>query len=254
MTPFHIIIPARLQSTRLPRKVLLLIAGKTMLEHTWTNALQSGARTVTIATDNKEVAQIAEAFGAQVVLSQQQHDNGTSRIAEAIHHIDLADEDIVVNVQADEPRLPAEAMYTVATACEHADIATLAVRIRDVAEFLNPNVVKVVCDRLGFANYFSRSTIPFTRDLDLPRLNHKQLSALPALRHLGLYAYSVQFLKQYPSLSEAPAEAAEQLEQLRFLYHSAKIKVDIYPESLPPGVDTADDLKALQSLMEEGNT
>jgi 3-deoxy-manno-octulosonate cytidylyltransferase (CMP-KDO synthetase) len=240
-TPFIAVIPARLASTRLPRKPLADIGGAPMVVRVAQQAAKSSASQVVVATDSDEIIQVCQQHQISVVKTSAHHPTGTDRLSELVVMRGLSDEAIVVNVQGDEPFIPPELINQVAQAlADHPDcaIATAAVAIEDVSEIHNPNVVKVVLDANGQALYFSRATIPFQRDGLEP--------SIPYLRHLGIYAYKVHFLKAFAGLPPAPIEKMEALEQLRALYNGYKIHVQVYHEVPPPGIDTPEDLLAAQ--------
>lgn len=242
---FKVVIPARYGSTRLPGKPLLPIAGKPMLAHVHAHALQSGADAVVIATDDSRIEDAARSFGAAVCMTAATHASGTDRIAEVVETLGWDDDDIVVNVQGDEPLLPPALIAQVAAGlAAHADaaVATLAYPLDDRQEWQDPNVVKVVLDRAGYALYFSRATVPYDRD-------GNTAAADIALRHLGLYAYRSGFLRTYSELEPAPLEIIEKLEQLRVLWAGLKIHVGIAGERPGPGVDTAEDLERVAALL-----
>ena len=244
---FKVVIPARLESTRLPGKVLLELQGRPVLQHVFDRAMESGASEVLIATDHEHIASAAQAFGAAVCMTGAGHESGTSRIEEVARLQRWADDDIVVNLQGDEPLMPAPLLAQAAASLAEnraRDIATIAARIDDPAEWHNPNAVKVVCDRDGNALYFSRATIPFVRDSDT-RLPSDGL----ALRHIGLYAYRVATLKQYCALPPCRLEQLEALEQLRALHAGMTIHVSVTPTPPPPGIDTREDLEAAVRLL-----
>jgi len=238
----HVIIPARYASTRLPGKPLADIAGKPLLQHVWERACESGAVSVAIATDDERIRAVAAGFGAQVCLTSPAHRSGTERLAEAIVQLGLREEDLVVNLQGDEPLMPPRLIREVAAALAQdsaAVVATAAHPISGLAEFNNPNVVKVVTDARGHALYFSRAPIPYPRDGAAPR----------AFRHIGLYAYRAGFVGRYVGWSPCPPEEAEQLEQLRVLWHGERIRV-WYTDAAPgPGVDTPEDLERVRALL-----
>lgn len=246
MTAFKVVIPARLGSTRLPRKVLRELGGKPVVRWVWEAAQQSGADEVLIATDAPEVQAICEAFGAQVRMTDAAHQSGTDRINEVARAAGWASDAIVVNVQGDEPLMPPalvrQAAQLLADDAE-AHIATLCHGLHDSADFANPNVVKVVTDRRGYALYFSRAPIPWKRDgstREAPRLSEGL-----AHRHIGLYAYRVGALAEFSGLPPAPLEDCEALEQLRALYHGFRIKLGVTDQPPPRGVDTEEDLALL---------
>lgn len=248
---FKVVIPARYGSSRLPGKPLLEIAGRPMFAHVYARACESGAEEVLVATDDERIAEAARAIGAPVVMTSSAHPSGTDRLQEVARARGWADEIIVVNVQGDEPLIPPAVIDQVAAnlaAAREAGIATLAEPIRDVAQFFNPNIVKLVRDVNGHALYFSRAPLPWARDLFA-----KDKSALPIsdlyLRHLGIYAYRVGFLHDYVKWPSAEIEQLEALEQLRALYHGVKIHVAVAAVELPPGVDTVEDIERVRALL-----
>jgi len=251
MAGFIVIVPARLASTRLPRKPLAELAGLPMVVRVAQRAALSGADRVVVATDSVEVLDACASHGVAALLTRADHPTGTDRLAEAADQLGLADDMIVANVQGDEPLLPPEVVGNVAELlAERPDcaIATAAHPLHDAAEFFDPNVVKVVADRNSRALLFSRAPIPWARDAfaaDRSRLPE----ALPAWRHIGLYAYRAGFLRRFPSLARAPIEEQEALEQLRALWHGYGIAVLPLPQPLPPGVDTPEDLEKVRMLL-----
>jgi 3-deoxy-manno-octulosonate cytidylyltransferase (CMP-KDO synthetase) len=251
VTSFVVIVPARLASTRLPRKPLADIDGVPMVVRVARGAAASGATQVVVAADSREIVDACSAHGVEALLTRVEHATGTDRLAEAVGRLGLADDTIVVNVQGDEPLMPASIVRRVAdTLAERTDcaIATACHPLHDAAEFFSPNVVKVVMDASGRALYFSRAPIPWARDAfaaDRDRLP----PGLPARRHIGLYAYRAGFLRRFPELPPAPLEQHECLEQLRALAHGFGIAVLELPEALPPGVDTAEDLERVRALI-----
>jgi 3-deoxy-manno-octulosonate cytidylyltransferase (CMP-KDO synthetase) len=243
---YKVVIPARYGSTRLPGKPLLTIAGKPMLQHVYERAAGSGADEVVIATDDARIESVATGFGAAVCMTSTAHSSGTERIAEVAGTLGWPNDSIVVNVQGDEPLLPPALIRQVASGLsrnKEAVVATLASPLMDAGEWRDPNVVKVVLDKHGYALYFSRATIPFDRDDD------KGVQGVAALRHLGLYAYRTDFLKTYSTLAPAPLEDVEKLEQLRVLWHGLRIHVGIAKEQPGPGVDTREDLERVAALL-----
>jgi 3-deoxy-manno-octulosonate cytidylyltransferase (CMP-KDO synthetase) len=251
VTRFVVIVPARLASTRLPRKPLADIGGVPMVVRVARAAAASGAERVTVAADSAEIVDACSAHGVEALLTRADHASGTDRLAEAVEHLGLADDALVVNVQGDEPLMPAAVVRRVAEAlAQRTDcaIATACHPLHDAAEFFSPNVVKVVTDANGRALYFSRAPIPWSRDAfaaDRDRLP----PGLPARRHVGLYAYRAGFLRRFPRLPPAPLEQHESLEQLRALAHGFGIAVIELPEALPPGVDTPEDLERVRALL-----
>lgn len=237
---FLVVIPARYASSRLPGKPLADIGGKSMIERVYQQALQSGAGRVVVATDDQRVAAAVDAFGGEVCMTRADHNSGTERLAEVVSKLGLAADTVVVNVQGDEPFIPPLIIRQVAqnlAAQQKARMATLAVPLSDAAEIANPNIVKVVSDKDGYALYFSRSVIPYDRD----GVTGKDL-AQHYRRHIGIYAYRAGFIQQYVSWPASTLEQIESLEQLRVLWHGEAIHVDTALQTPAVGVDTAEDL------------
>lgn len=248
---FKVVIPARFASTRLPGKPLLDIAGKPMVQHVYERALESDAEEVVIATDDERIRQVAEGFGARVVMTHEKHPSGTDRLQEVVQVLGWPDDEIVVNVQGDEPLIPPAVINQVARNLHQhsgAGIATLAEPVADAQQFFNPNVVKLVRDEDGYALYFSRAPIPWPRDAFAVSRDVLP-SDSPFFRHLGIYAYRVRFLHAFVRWSPAPLEQLESLEQLRALHHGVRIHVDVCECELPQGVDTAEDLERVRFLI-----
>jgi len=247
---FTVLIPARYASTRLPGKPLADIAGKPMVVRVAERAQASGATRVVVATDDVRVRDAVIAHGVAACMTRGDHATGTDRLAEAAQQLGLADDEIVVNVQGDEPLLDGGLIRSMAALLEarrDAAVATACHPIDDAAEAFNPNVVKVVLDAAGYALYFSRATIPWARDAF--HENSKALPPdLPLYRHYGLYAYRVSFLRAFPSLSPAPIERFEALEQLRALWHGYRIAVEITHGTPAPGIDTPADLARVREI------
>ncbi len=242
---FLVVIPARLGSTRLPRKPLADIGGKPMVIRVAERAKQSLAQTVVVATDSPEIQAVCDEHHIECLLTSENHPTGTDRLAEVAQLLKLPSNALVVNVQGDEPLIPPELINQVAiTLAEHEQcaISTVAVPITDATEINNPNVVKVVLNRSGEALYFSRAAIPFVRD---PKINQKT----EHLRHLGIYAYRADFLQAYSRLEPAPPEQAEALEQLRALWNGYRIAVHTASEAPPAGIDTQEDLERVRQLL-----
>jgi 3-deoxy-manno-octulosonate cytidylyltransferase (CMP-KDO synthetase) len=245
---FTVVIPARYASSRLPGKPLVEIAGKPMIQHVWERAVQSGARRVVVATDDARVLEAAQRFGADACMTSSEHASGTDRIAEVARTEGWLDEQIIVNLQGDEPLTPPSILAQVAgnlAARPEAEMATLCTPVRSREEFLDPHVVKVVRDHAGYALYFSRAPIPFERDHDLGQ----DLESGHVLRHLGIYAYRSGFLQRYAEMTHCMLETTERLEQLRALYHGVRIHVDVAQEVPGHGVDTAEDLARVAALV-----
>jgi 3-deoxy-manno-octulosonate cytidylyltransferase (CMP-KDO synthetase) len=250
---FTVLIPARYASTRLPGKALADIGGKPMVVRVAESARSSGAGAVWIATDDERIAAAARAHGCDALITRPDHASGTDRLAEAVSTLGLGDEDLVVNVQGDEPLMPPALISRLAHALAQrpaAAIATACVPIADAAKLTNPNVVKVVCDHAGYALYFSRAPIPYPRDAFAGGATTALPAALPAFHHLGIYAYRAGFLRTYARLAPSPIEGVEALEQLRALWHGHRIAVIVADAELPPGVDTPEDLERTRRLFE----
>lgn len=243
---FTVIIPARYQSSRLPGKPLADIAGKPMIQHVVERAEQSGAAEVIVATDDKRVADAVTAFGGRAMMTSEDHTSGTERLAEVIEQLALAEDEIVVNVQGDEPFIPPEIIRQVADNLanqRHAPMATLSVPITDTEEVFNPHAVKVICDSAGYALYFSRAAVPWDRDGFNEHREAAQLSSDIYHRHIGIYAYRAGFVRSYVEWSPSPLEQLESLEQLRVLWHGERIHVAEAIKAPATGIDTPDDLE-----------
>lgn len=254
--PFVVLIPARLASTRLPNKPLADIAGIPMVIRVAEQARKSAAFQVAIATDSKEIAEVARQYGHEVVMTRSDHSSGTERLAEAATLLELACDTIVVNVQGDEPEIPPELIDALANTLAHdpdCPMATAVHPVQTAADWLNPNVVKVVADADDRALMFSRAPLPWHRgglahglDPDTATVQRAFGEAKP-LRHIGMYAYRTRFLTRYAALAPCALENIEALEQLRVLHHGYRIKL-LHTEVAPPaGVDTPDDLARVRS-------
>lgn len=248
---FTVLIPARLASTRLPNKPLADIAGLPMVVRVAQRVsagMPAGTRVV-VAGDSPEILQACQQHGVQAVLTRQDHPSGSDRLAEACDLLALSDDSLVVNVQGDEPLIDPALVSAVAellTQRPEASMSTAAHPIHEVADFVNPNVVKVVLDARNLALYFSRAPIPLWRDQ--PKASGA-VTALPSpapLRHIGLYGYRVGFLRQFPKLAQAPLEVTEALEQLRAMWHGHRIAVHVTPDAPGAGVDTPEDLERVR--------
>ena len=248
---FKVVIPARYASTRLPGKPLLDVAGRPMVVHVVERAVASGADEVWVATDHVDIAAAVAAHGCQVCMTAADHYSGTDRIAEAVSQRGWNDEQIIVNVQGDEPLIAPALIRAVAQHLHdrpQAAIATACHAIHERADLFNPNIVKVVLDHAGYALYFSRAPIPYARDAwALPGVDFP--AGLPAYRHIGIYAYRVSFLKIYHGLPPAAIEQFEALEQLRALWHGYRIGVAVVAETPAAGVDTPEDLAKIRQIM-----
>ncbi len=241
---FKVVIPARYASTRLPGKPLLAIAGKPMIAYVCERAQEAGAEEIIVATDDERIFQTVSALGIKAVMTRSDHQSGTERIAEVAEYCGWADNEIIVNLQGDEPLIPPATIHQVALALagqQQAGIATLAAKIIDSEEIFNPNAVKVVLNKAGYALYFSRAPIPWEREA-FANSGRTPSGVVPYLRHIGLYAYTVDFLKRYCSWEPSPLESVEALEQLRILWHGEAILVKIVDKTPQAGVDTQEDL------------
>jgi len=249
---FTVVIPARLRSTRLPGKPLLSIAGKPMVQHVWEQALRSSATRVVIATDDPSIVAACQGFGAEVLLTREDHQSGTDRLAEVATQLGLSADAIVVNVQGDEPLIPPAIIDQVAAnlaAHPEAGIATLAEPIEDVEVLFNPNAVKVSTDRNGLALTFSRAPLPWARDAFAQ--SREQLPAgVPYRRHIGMYAYRAGLLQDFVAWGPCGLEQTESLEQLRALWNGVRIHVADALQAPPVGVDTPEDLERVRRLLE----
>jgi len=243
MPAFHVVIPARFSSTRLPGKPMLMIGGKPMVVRVAEQAAQSGAQQIWIATDHQPIMAAMHEHGFKACMTRAEHPSGTDRIAEVVAQQNWTDDTIVVNVQGDEPLIPPALISAVAQHLhDHPEcaMATACHPIHDEAAMRNPNIVKVVLDKDANALYFSRAPIPYPRDTFA---NNTPLPAnLSVLRHIGIYAYRASFLRAYSKLAPAAMEQIESLEQLRALWHGYKIGVTISQDAPPAGVDTEADL------------
>jgi 3-deoxy-manno-octulosonate cytidylyltransferase (CMP-KDO synthetase) len=253
---FHIVIPSRFGSTRLPGKPLLDIAGKPMVQHVCEQAARAGGASITVATDDDRIRAAVEAFGGRAALTSADHPSGTDRLEEVARQLALEEGDILVNVQGDEPLIPPEIIRQVAdNLSAHPDcvMATLSEPIEDAETLHDPNVVKVLSDKAGKALYFSRAVIPWARDAFA---SHP--GSLPAdtgmvwQRHIGIYAYRVGFLKRFVEWGACTLEKTESLEQLRALWHGERIHVAQATVLPGPGVDTQADLEKVRQLLEQG--
>ena len=247
---FSVLIPARLASSRLPRKPLADIAGLPMVVRVARQAQMSLARQVVVAADDAEIVQACAAHGVAAVLTRIDHATGSDRLAEACERLGLDGDDVVVNVQGDEPLIePALINAVAAMLIARVDcvMATAAHAVSDATELANPNVVKVVCDREGRALYFSRAPIPWWRDGSTT--GSPGIGSVAPLRHIGIYAFRAGFLRRFPGLEASPLEAVESLEQLRVLWHGERIAVHRSETPSGIGVDTAEDLARVRQML-----
>lgn len=249
-TAFKVVIPARIGSSRLAGKVLADLHGKPVLRYVWEAAQRSGAEQVVVATDDEAVLRVAQDFGAQAMLTSASHPSGTDRVNEVARRLGWDARSIVVNLQGDEPLMPPALIRQAAELLASdpaADIGTLCHPIQSLEDWLNPNVVKVVCDRRGYALYFSRAPIPWQRDgasREAPRLPNGL-----AFRHIGLYAYRADRLLELSALPASGLEQCEALEQLRALTHGLRIRLGVSESAPARGIDTAEDLLAVSALL-----
>lgn len=252
---FIVIIPARFASQRLPGKPLKNIAGRPMIERVYRCAQESDAKRVIVATDDQRIYDVVEQFGGEVVMTSPDHPSGTDRLQEVVKNLQLSDDEIVVNVQGDEPLMPACVINQVANnLAQHNDAsaATLSEAITDIETVFNPNAVKVVTDSQGYALYFSRAPMPWARDNFDKEPSLRQLPADDlAQRHIGIYAYRVAVLHQFVRWPSAALEQCEKLEQLRILANGHRLHVAAACQPVPGGVDTEEDLLAVQALFQE---
>ena len=252
-----IVIPARYQSARLPGKPLLDINGKPMIQRVYEQALKTQLVAqqqcqVIVATDDQRIAECVTQFGGTAVMTKNSHQSGTDRLAETIEQLALDDEQIVINVQGDEPLIPPAVIDQVAAnLLKHHQFqaATLCTEIESLSEFIDPSVVKVVSNIHGQALYFSRAPIPAPRDQLSIEGPHQTPSQLPAQRHIGLYAYRAKLLRDFQTWSAAAIEQCESLEQLRILYQGATIHVANACQTVPEGIDTEENLHNIISLL-----
>lgn len=248
---YSIIIPSRYNSTRLPGKPLLDINGKSLLQHVYECAAKSTASEVIVATDDERIKDVANGFGARVCMTRTDHLSGTDRLAEVVDQLDIGDDEIIVNLQGDEPLMPANLLDQVAKSLESsssAAISTLCEPIESLKNVFDPNIVKVVVDHSGHALYFSRAAVPWVRGSYDHNSRNEGEAIENCFRHVGIYAYRAIFLKKYPHLSICQIEQQEALEQLRAMYHGYRIKVDIAKGSAGIGVDTVADLEKARQL------
>ena len=246
---FCVLIPARLASTRLPGKPLADIAGIPMVVRVAQRAAASAAERVVVAADSNAIVEACRAHGVEAVLTRSSHATGSDRLAETCELLRLADDEIVVNVQGDEPLIDPALIDSVAQLLElraEASISTAAHAITHAADFTSPNVVKVVVDARGLAMYFSRAPIPWWRDGFA--MGARALPPSPALRHVGIYGYRARFLRAFPHLTPAAIEVTEALEQLRAMWHGYRIAVHVAARAPGPGVDTPEDLERVRAL------
>ncbi|MDH5572768.1 MAG: 3-deoxy-manno-octulosonate cytidylyltransferase [Gammaproteobacteria bacterium] len=249
---FRIVIPARYASVRLPGKPLREIGGKPMLQHVYEKACCSSADEIIIATDDQRIYDIASTFANKVCMTSDQHTSGTERLAEVAQQYNFADNDIIVNLQGDEPLMPESCIEQVADALhqnKEAQIATLCTAIDSIEDVFDPNIVKVVRDSKDFALYFSRAPIPWYRGKFDQTPAQMPDEAHLHYRHIGLYAYRAAYIRNYINSDKTLLENAESLEQLRALWHGDRIIVPVANDIPGPGVDTEEDLQKVSVLI-----
>jgi 3-deoxy-manno-octulosonate cytidylyltransferase (CMP-KDO synthetase) len=247
---FRIAIPARHASTRLPGKPLRLIAGEPLIVHTVRKALACGADEVIVAVDHERVADAVKHLPIRICMTPVGLATGSDRLAHCALELGWSDDEIIINLQGDEPLVPVAEILLVVETLRRGDapVATLATAIHDVSDVFNPNAVKVVRDAKGDALYFSRAPIPWYRDAFAIDRNAMPESA-SFLRHLGLYGYRAGFLRRFPELASSPLEQAESLEQLRILAAGHRIAVALVNQPLPPGVDSEEDIAIVEACL-----
>jgi len=253
---FTVVIPARYASTRLPGKPLADIAGRPMIEHVYRRASQSAAARVIVATDDERIVTAVKHFGGEVCLTRADHVSGTDRLQEVAALVRMTDDEIIVNVQGDEPLIPYQVINQVAAnlaACPLASVATLCEPLNNYREFRDPNIVKAVYDQQQFALYFSRAPIPWPRD-NADVLSELAVTAdFPARRHIGIYAYRVALLNRFVTWAPALIETTESLEQLRVMAYGERIHLTEACRKVPGGVDTDADLARIRGQLQEQN-
>ncbi len=252
---FTVVIPARYASTRLPAKPLKDIHGKPMIQWVYEQACLSEAARVVVATDDERIEAVARGFGAEVCMTSAEHQSGTDRLQEVAAHLGLGDDELVINVQGDEPLIPPAVINQVAAnlaANRDASVSTLSEPIHNAEDFRNPNIVKVVSDQQGLALYFSRAPMPWPRDhfaADTRTLPDSNLFQ----RHIGIYGYRVSLLNRFVQWPAAPLEKMESLEQLRVLWQGERIHVAEACALVPGGVDTEEDLQRVRDVIARRN-
>ncbi|WP_455380458.1 3-deoxy-manno-octulosonate cytidylyltransferase [Acidihalobacter prosperus] len=245
---FRVVIPARYASSRFPGKLLASLAGRPLLAYVYESALASGAEEVIIATDDERIADACEEFGASVMMTSDLHRSGSERLAEVAYQRGWDDETIVVNLQGDEPLTPPDIIYQVAEDLSHftqASVSTLCAPIESIEQMVDPHTVKLVRDADGYAMYFSRAPIPWERDA----ASRTEITLCDCWRHIGIYAYRAGYLREYSALSDCNLEHIEKLEQLRVLWHGARIHTAVAVTEPGHGVDTPQDLERVEALL-----
>ena len=250
---FRVIIPARHNAKRLPGKVLLEVAGKTILQHVYEKAVDSGADTVVIATDDQRIADVAEGFEAQVCMTSSEHRSGTDRVAEAVVALGYDDDEVVVQLHADRPLTPVKVIRQVARNIHEFQtirVATVCEILNNTDELFNPRYIKVVFNRRQFALYFSRAPIPWVKGKFPPKEN-QPLENEEHYRHIGIYAYRAGFLQEFMEWGHSPLEEMEGLEQLRVLWQGGRVHVAIAEEKSPTDVNTKEDFEIVKKILEK---
>jgi len=249
---FRVVIPARYNSTRFPGKALVDIAGKPMIQHVYERAIESGAESVIIATDDERIRDAAEGFGAAVCMTSPDHITGTERLSEAVVALGYLEDEIIVNLQGDEPLIPPVVIRQVAEDLikhENARVATLYEPVKTIEELFNPNHVKVVMNKRGYALYFSRAPIAWDREnFEIPPKKNQKLTT-EHFRHVGIYAFHVGFLQEYMEWESSPLEEMENLEQLRVLWNGGRVHLTQAKEAVPIDVNTEAELEIIRKLV-----
>ncbi len=251
MSDYKIVIPARYGSSRLPGKPLIDLAGKPMIQHVYERAVATGVKDIVIATDDSRIMDAAKGFGAQVMMTSPNHENGTERIVEVARAMNWQDSDVIVNLQGDEPLIPRELIELTAQGLlqnPQAGMSSLCAAITQASDAFDPNVVKAVLDNQGFALYFSRAPIPWDREL-YKNGTQAITQQSSVYRHIGMYGYRVSFLKQYEEMEMTALEQTECLEQLRALSYGVKIHMSVIDQPPGHGVDTNEDVKRVEALL-----
>jgi 3-deoxy-manno-octulosonate cytidylyltransferase (CMP-KDO synthetase) len=246
---FHVVIPARFAASRLPGKPLLDVGGRPLLHWVWECARASGAASVVVATDDARIQRAAKGFGADVAMTSPEHASGTDRVAEVVRARGFGADEIVVNLQGDEPLMPPAVPAEVAAALRlnpRSDIATAAAPMASLREFLDPSCVKALRGRDGNALYFSRAPVPWPRD---NVADERPTAFVDAWRHIGIYAYRVRSLLELAGWPPTPLESIEKLEQLRALEHGMRIYIVTLKEAPPAGVDTPEDIERVRAVL-----
>ncbi|MEC8908731.1 3-deoxy-manno-octulosonate cytidylyltransferase [Thalassolituus sp. UBA2590] len=255
MSGYKIVIPARYASSRLPGKPLIDLAGKPMIQHVYERALEAGAEDVVVATDDDRIADVARGFGADVVMTSPDHENGTERIAEVVSVKGWSADTVVVNLQGDEPLIPKSLIELTAEGLlqnSDAGMSSVCTPITTAHDAFDPNVVKVVLNERHFAMYFSRAPIPWDRDL-YKESQEEVTARMPVYRHIGMYGYRVSFLNDYREMAPCPIELTESLEQLRALWYGVNIHMSVIDQAPGHGIDTPHDVERVAAILKAGH-